>query len=123
MNHLKSIIGMGISGVLAATVGAQSDFDAWIETVRSDGTLIVTPYCRSVHGLAVTYRLVSAKSSSGGTSRSTQSGRVDLKPGVAEPLSVLQLGLSGDDRYLLELQVFSGNQLMATVTEQYPPEK
>jgi hypothetical protein len=71
----------------------------------------------------VTYRLVSAKSSRGGTSRSTQSGRVDLKPGVAEPLSVLQLGLSGDDRYLLELQVFSGNQLMATVTEQYPPEQ
>ena len=123
MADLRRVMGWGIASALAAgVVAAQSDLEAWIETERSNGTLVITPYCRSVAGLAVTYRLVSAKTGKAGTSRSTQSGRAALRPGVAEPLSTLHLGLSGDDRYLLELEVFAGNQLMVTVTEQYPPE-
>ena len=110
MADLRRVMGWGIASALAAgVVAAQSDLEAWIETERSNGTLVITPYCRSVTGLAVTYRLVSAKTGKSGTSRSTQSGRVALRPGVAELLSTLHLGLSGDDRYLLEAGA-GGNQ-------------
>lgn len=123
MSNIFGITGWSVVTGVFPGAGIAADFAAWIETDQADGLIVVKPYCRATTGRSVVYRFVSWKTGTGGTTRSTQSGRADLQPGVVEPLATLNWNLSREDHYRLELEIYEGSELVATASVDYPPHK
>ena len=87
---------------------------AWIEVTPLNGQIRIIPYCRSDDAITVDYELTSEKSGRSGTSRSRQSGKVALSPGIDTSLAQQQIGITEQDHYRLTLKVFSKGELIAS---------
>ena len=90
------------------------EYRAWISVEWEDSVLMrVKCFCEAPEDGYVRYELKAAKSGGTGTSKTSQSGRVYVKKNEAKALSLLKLGISSDDSYIIRLKLYKEENMVA----------
>ena len=99
-----------------------SDYKAWIVIEPGDSGIRIRPFCQNntSEDVVLRYEMKAKKTGRSGTSQSSQSGSVEIAAGQEKSLSRLNLGVSGKDRYEINLKVYKDGKLVAKDSVSHP---
>jgi hypothetical protein len=111
-----------LAALFAATAAtaSQPGYHLDLNAERSGSQLTVNPIIEAPPGDELRYELVSTKVGPSGSANNSQSGQVTVGPDGSARLSSLSLGVGPDDRYTVNVKVFSGETLVAEGLLEHP---
>ncbi|MGM0449508.1 MAG: curli-like amyloid fiber formation chaperone CsgH [Pseudomonadota bacterium] len=102
-----------------ATAAESSSLEAWIDVEDTGETLLIEPKARAAAAVGVRYRLHVTSVSGSNSNTTKQSGRASLTE-EESALSTTRVGLSGNQRYEIQLLVDSDSGESITTEKHYP---
>jgi hypothetical protein len=118
--HWQKLI-PGLLLLLAGTAMAMSSsVQVWTEVTTEGELWAVLPHIKGPAGSALRYEMVTKKSGRSGTTNTRQSGNVLVNTDGSGTLAQLKIGVGPDDQCDIDIKVYDGNTLTASLDLHLP---
>jgi hypothetical protein len=122
---LIAVGGICILGCSASRQESSNDYRAWIAIETDASGIKVDAYCfnETSQDAVLRYELKAKKTGKAGKAQTSQSGSVEVAGGQQKRLSRLDLSVSAQDRYQIDLKVYKDVELVAEDSISYPQQQ